>query len=151
MSRAGSERPTSKRGRRKAEPLPRTIDGMTRAFGHPVAVAIALVIVAAWVIGLPFVGASSTTYQLLINTGTTIVTFVMVFAIQHTTNKETRAIMMKLDELIRAMPRARDSFIGIEEESDGELKSRAERERALHPHAPPSGTSAPDRPRTPSV
>ena len=63
----------------------------------------------------------SDTWQLVINTGTTIVTFLMVFLIQNTQNRDARAINLKLDELIRAITKARDQMINIEKLSDVEL------------------------------
>jgi low affinity Fe/Cu permease len=61
------------------------------------------------------------TWQLVINTGTTIVTFLMVFLIQNTQNRDARAINLKLDELIRAIDKARDHMMNIEKLSDVEL------------------------------
>jgi len=63
----------------------------------------------------------SDTWQLVINTGTTIVTFLMVFLIQNTQNRDARAINLKLDELIRAIDEARDQMMNIEKLSDAEL------------------------------
>jgi low affinity Fe/Cu permease len=63
----------------------------------------------------------STTWQLLINTGTTIMTFLMVFIIQNTQNRDARAIHLKLDELIEAMSNARDELIDIEDATDDEI------------------------------
>ena len=63
----------------------------------------------------------SDTWQLVINTGTTIVTFLMVFLIQNTQNRDARAINLKLDELIRAIDKAHDHMINIEKLSDSEL------------------------------
>ena len=63
----------------------------------------------------------SETWQLVINTGTTIVTFLMVFLIQNAQNRDASAIQAKLDELIRAVGHARNEFIGIEHLSEGEL------------------------------
>ena len=63
----------------------------------------------------------SDTWQLVINTGTTIVTFLMVFLIQNTQNRDARAINLKLDELIRAIDKARDQMMNIEKLSDREL------------------------------
>src|SRR3954452_17754524 len=63
----------------------------------------------------------SDTWQLVINTGTTIVTFLMVFLIQNTQNRDARAINLKLDELIRAIDKARDQMMNIEKLSDAEL------------------------------
>jgi low affinity Fe/Cu permease len=64
----------------------------------------------------------SNTWQLVINTGTTIVTFLMVFLIQNTQNRDARAMNLKLDELIRAIDKARDTMIDIENLSDRELE-----------------------------
>ena len=64
----------------------------------------------------------SNTWQLLINTGTTIVTFLMVFLIQNTQNRDAKAIHLKLDELIRCMKGARNSLIDLEEKSEEELE-----------------------------
>ena len=69
----------------------------------------------------------SDTWQLVINTGTTIVTFLMVFLIQNTQNRDSRAIHLKLDELLRAVPRARKEFMEAEEEDLDEI----EREKAI--------------------
>ena len=65
----------------------------------------------------------SDTWQLVINTGTTIVTFLMVFLIQNTQNRDAHAIHLKLDELIRANKHARNSLLGLESMSDGELRT----------------------------
>ncbi len=75
----------------------------------------------------------SDTWQLVINTGTTIVTFLMVFLIQNTQNRDARAINLKLNELIRAIDKARDQMIDIEKLSDlelNELQARYEKIRA---------------------
>jgi low affinity Fe/Cu permease len=77
-------------------------------------------IIAAWIISGP-VFHYSDTWQLVINTGTTIVTFLMVFLIQNTQNRDARAINLKLDELIRAIDKARDQMMNIEKLSDVEL------------------------------
>jgi low affinity Fe/Cu permease len=76
----------------------------------------------------------SDTWQLVINTGTTIVTFLMVFLIQNTQNRDARAINLKLDELIRAIDKASDHMINIEKLSDVELdviQAKFEQERAV--------------------
>ena len=77
-------------------------------------------IIALWGITGPIFHYSDT-WQLVINTGTTIVTFLMVFLIQNTQNRDARAINLKLDELIRAIDKARDHMINIEKLSDVEL------------------------------
>src|SRR4051812_8448717 len=77
-------------------------------------------IIAVWGISGPMFHYSNT-WQLVINTGTTIVTFLMVFLIQNTQNRDARAINLKLDELIRAIDKARDNMINIEKLSDRQL------------------------------
>ena len=77
-------------------------------------------IISAWVVSGPLFHYSDT-WQLVINTGTTIVTFLMVFLIQNTQNRDARAINLKLDELIRAIDKARDHMMSIEKLSDVEL------------------------------
>ena len=90
------------------------------AAGKPPAFIIALGIIIVWAISGP-VFAWSDTWQLVINTGTTIVTFLMVFLIQNAQNRDAAAIQAKLDEVIRAVDHARNSFIGIEHLGDSEL------------------------------
>lgn len=74
----------------------------------------------------------SDTWQLIINTGTTIITFLMVFLIQNTQNRDTKATQLKLDELIKAQSGARNMFVGLEDISDEELAEIAEEFRKLH-------------------
>lgn len=83
----------------------------------------AVVLVGIWASTGPMFNFSDT-WQLVINTGTTIVTFLMVFLIQNTQNRDTRAMQLKLDELLRAT-KARDSFIDIEDLSDAEVEELA--------------------------
>jgi low affinity Fe/Cu permease len=78
------------------------------------------VLIAVWAVTGPIFHFSDT-WQLVINTGTTIVTFLMVFLIQNTQNRDARAINLKLDELIRAVDKARNHMINIEKLSDVEL------------------------------
>lgn len=89
--------------------------GSAKAFG------IALGLIVLWAVSGPFLGFS-TTWQLLINTATTVLTFLMVFLIQNTQNRDARAIHLKLDELIRALKPARNSLIDIEDMEDHELE-----------------------------
>jgi len=82
----------------------------------------AVAVVAVWVITGPLFGYSDT-WQLVINTGTTIVTFLMVFLIQHTQNKDTHALQLKLDELIRATDGAHNALMNLEELSEEEIEA----------------------------
>ena len=89
--------------------------------GHPVAFLLALAVVIAWVVTGPLCNYSDT-WQLVINTGTTIVTFLMVFLIQNTQNRDTLAIQLKLSELVLAMKGAQNKFAAIEDLTDEELE-----------------------------
>lgn len=88
--------------------------------GSPAAFVVALFIVIAWA-GTGPLFKFSNTWQLFINTGTTIMTFLMVFLIQNTQNRDGKALQLKLDELIRASLPARDTFLDLEDMSDQEL------------------------------
>ncbi len=88
--------------------------------GHPWAFAAAVFVILAWVATGPLFGWSDT-WQLIINTGTTIVTFLMVFLIQNTQNRDSEAVHLKLDELIRATRRARNTLLDLEEFSEEEI------------------------------
>src|SRR5690242_2988075 len=94
---------------------------VTRWAGGSSAFAIALLIVLVWALTGPLFHFSDS-WQLVINTGTTIVTFLMVFLIQTTQNREARAINLKLDELIRSQKRARNIFANLEDATEEELK-----------------------------
>lgn len=91
-----------------------------KAVGHPAAFMIALTVVLLWSVSGPVFGFSDT-WQLVINTGTTIVTFLMVFLIQNTQNRDTEAIHLKLDELIRSHRPAKNSYISLEDLSIEEM------------------------------
>jgi low affinity Fe/Cu permease len=86
---------------------------VTNAAGSPFALLLAAVVIVTWLITGPLFGFSDT-WQLVINTATTIVTFLMVFVIQATTNREAKATQIKLDELIRAMHGARNAIIATD-------------------------------------
>jgi low affinity Fe/Cu permease len=90
------------------------------AAGTPVAFLLCVLLVLAWAVSGPVFGFSET-WQLVINTGTTIITFLMVFLIQNTQNRDGVALQTKLDELIRSHRGAHNEFIGIEKLSDKEL------------------------------
>jgi low affinity Fe/Cu permease len=90
------------------------------ATGRPWAFMLATAVIVIWGVSGP-IFAWSDTWQLVINTGTTIVTFLMVFLIQNAQNRDASAIQAKLDELIRSGGRARNEFIGVEHLSEAEL------------------------------
>lgn len=94
------------------------------------AFAAALTIILVWALTGPIYHYSDT-WQLIINTGTTIVTFLMVFLIQNTQNRDARAINLKLNELIQAIGSARNQMIDIEHLSDAELDILARRYEAI--------------------
>lgn len=94
---------------------------MAAAMGSPWAFVLALVTIVIWGVLGPLFNFSDT-WQLVINTSTTIVTFLMVFIIQNTQNRDSRAIHLKLDELIRANGDARNKLIDLEDMSDKELE-----------------------------
>ena len=89
--------------------------------GSPVTFALALITIIVWAITGPVFGYSDT-WQLVINTGTTIVTFLMVFLIQNTQNRDTQAVQLKLDELIRVTKGARNLMIDLEELDDTQIE-----------------------------
>jgi low affinity Fe/Cu permease len=94
-------------------------EAIARASGKPLTFALSVVLIIAWALSGPAFGFSDT-WQLVINTGTTIVTFLMVFLIQNTQNRDGAAIQAKLDELIRASA-AQNRYIGIEHLTEQEL------------------------------
>ena len=106
---------------------------VTRATGSLWAFCGAAIVIAVWLLTGPIFGFSDT-WQLVINTGTTIVTFLMVFVIQHSQNRETKAIQLKLDELLAAVDGASNRLIDVEEVSDQELERLNVRFRDLAEH-----------------
>jgi len=99
----------------------RIAGAIARLAGQPAAFLLAVLVVAVWAATGPVFGWSDT-WQLVVNTGTTIVTFLMVFLIQNSQNRDGAAIQAKLDELIRALDEAREQFIGIEHLPDTEIE-----------------------------
>jgi low affinity Fe/Cu permease len=94
---------------------------VARAMGKPVTFALAFLVILVWAVTGPIFHYSDT-WQLIINTGTTIVTFLMVFLIQNTQNRDGAALQAKLDELIRATQDARDAYMGIEKLDEIEVE-----------------------------
>jgi low affinity Fe/Cu permease len=92
------------------------------ASGKPLTFIVAIGLIAVWAATGPLF-AFSDTWQLVVNTSTTIVTFLMVFLIQNSQNRDAAAIQAKLDELIRAVPKGRGQFIGIEHLTDSEIEA----------------------------
>lgn len=100
-----------------------------RLAGRPIAFAFAVIVILVWAITGPIFGFSNT-WQLVINTGTTIITFLIVFLIQNTQNRDSQAIQVKLDELIRAIDGAHNGLLDLEELEDEDLmKIRVQYER----------------------
>lgn len=98
--------------------------------GRPRVFAFAVAVIAAWVATGPMFGFSNT-WQLVINTGTTIITFLMVFLIQNTQNRDTEAIQVKLDELIRATKGAHNVLLDLEELEEESLDAFKAKYQAL--------------------
>ncbi len=98
--------------------------------GRPVSFYIALSVLALWLVTGPLFDYSDT-WQLVINTGTTIVTFLMVFLIQNTQNRDTEALHIKLDELIRATEGAHNALLDLEELTQDELDVFRQRYMAI--------------------
>ncbi|HEX6374222.1 MAG TPA: low affinity iron permease family protein [Allosphingosinicella sp.] len=92
------------------------------AAGQPLTFIVAIALIAIWAATGP-IFLFSDTWQLVVNTSTTIVTFLMVFLIQNSQNRDAAAMQAKLDELIRAVPKGRGQFIGIEHLSDQEVEA----------------------------
>lgn len=122
-----------------------------QVLGSPWAFALAIVTVVVWAMTGPLFGFSDT-WQLVINTATTIVTFLMVFVIQNTQNRDTKALHLKLDELLRAVHGARTRLVNLEAWSDeelAELQRQFERLQHAHqrvdPESPDLAGATPDR------
>jgi len=108
--------------------------------GSPWAFTTAVFVLVVWGVSGPLFGFSDT-WQLIINTGTTIVTFLMVFLLQHTQNKDARALQIKLDTLIAATDAASNRMIDIEDLDDEELKHLHERFGKLVETSPRLGSA----------
>lgn len=102
----------------------------SRFAGRPIVFALAIATIVVWAVSGPMFGFSDT-WQLVINTGTTIVTFLMVFVIQNTQNRDTEAMQVKLDELIRATAGAHNALLDLEELEEKELDGFRDKYHAL--------------------
>jgi low affinity Fe/Cu permease len=120
----------------------------SEVLGTPWSFLLAVMTVVVWMVTGPLFHYSDT-WQLAINTGTTVVTFLMVFLIQNTQNRDARALHLKLDELIRATRRARNELIELEALSDSDLERLHQELReardATHPTAVDGRTALPRR------
>src|SRR2546425_13072230 len=100
----------------------------------------AMLVILVWILTGPTFHFSDT-WQLIINTGTTIVTFLMVFLIQNTQNRDAKAMQLKLDEIIRALKKARNELVDLEDLSDEELKKLEEQFKQLRKKAERQGAN----------
>ncbi|MGC4029317.1 MAG: low affinity iron permease family protein [Steroidobacteraceae bacterium] len=117
-----------------AEAFRRLAARSAAGLGSPAAFSLAVLVVAAWAVSGPYFHFSET-WQLIINTSTTIVTFLMVFLIQNTQNRDSRAIHLKLDELLRAVSGARTMMADLDTLTEAELTRLEETFRRLAHHA----------------
>lgn len=116
---------------RSRDSFHRISQGVSTKLGSPTAFALAVLLILGWIITGPFFDFSDT-WQLVINTTTTIVTFLMVFAIQNTQNRDAKAMQLKLDELIKSSRSARTEFVDIEDLTDTELDLLHGEFRVIH-------------------
>ncbi len=121
-----TERSTAKR-----DSFHKVSQNVSTKLGSPIAFALALSVIVVWVASGPFFGFSDT-WQLVINTTTTIVTFLMVFAIQNTQNRDAKAMQLKLNELINSSRSARTEFVDIEDLTDTELNVLQDQFKDIH-------------------
>src|SRR5271156_6003986 len=112
------------------EPFQQFARACTKAAGNPVAFGLGVVTIIVWVATGPLFGFSDT-WQLVINTATTIITFLMVFLIQNSQNRDTIAMQLKLDELVRAIKAAQNTVLNLEELEDEELEVLLKKYRKL--------------------
>lgn len=132
-------------GSSEHDPFTRFATRVASIAGQPSAFAASAGVIVLWIVTGP-VFHFSDTWQLVVNTATTIVTFLMVFLIQNSQNRDAAAMQAKLDELIRAIEPARNEFIGIEHRNENEIEIiRATLEREFGPGEPHSPEESIDR------
>ncbi len=113
----------------------------SEAVGSPAAFVIGLTLIVLWAVTGPLFGFSDS-WQLVVNTATTIITFLMVFLIQATQNRDARAIHLKLDELLRGVQGARTAMVALENSTDEELAQFQEEFDRLHERLTKHGKAA---------
>src|SRR5207247_5972610 len=116
----------------------KTATKVSDTMGSAWAFTVAVLVILVWLVTGPIFGFSDT-WQLVINTGTTIVTFLMVFLIQNTQNRDAKATQLKLDEIIRAIKGARNTLVDLEDLSDEDLKKLEEQFQQLRKKAEHDG------------
>jgi low affinity Fe/Cu permease len=121
----------------------RTAARIARLMGHPAVFVLACLVILIWGAMGPFLRYSDT-WQLVINTSTTIVTFLMVFLIQNTQNRESEALHLKIDELLRALDAADTRLVDLEERGEQELRQLHDHYKALATGAAALGEPASD-------
>ena len=121
----------------------------SNVLGTPWSFILAIVIIVVWGVTGPMFHFSDT-WQLIINTGTTIVTFLMVFLIQNTQNRDAKAVHLKLDELIRALEGARNNLVDLEKLSDDELQKIEDEFERIHKKAKRASKSVAEANSVPS-
>jgi low affinity Fe/Cu permease len=121
---------------------------ITLAAGSPAALIAASSLIVLWAVSGP-VFQFSETWQLVINTGTTIITFLMVFVIQASQNRDSKALHLKLDEVIRSIDGARNQFIGAEQSTEEEIREREEEFLRIAEHGGVVAAATARRGRTP--
>ena len=104
----------------RTTPFSRIAKWTSHAAGHPVTFCVAVLVIIAWALLGPIFHYSDT-WQLVINTATTIITFLMVFLVQNTQNRDSAAVQLKLDELIRSMKGAHNALLDLEELTEQDL------------------------------
>jgi len=115
--------------------------GISTAAGQPQAFLLAVLLIVGWSVGGPLFRYSDT-WQLVLNTGSSVITLLMVFIIQNSQNRDAAAMQAKLDELLRSVREARAEFIGIEHLTDEEIKSiRSALEREVGAEPGKAGTA----------
>ena len=121
--------------------------GAARFCGRPRTFALAMAVVLLWLVTGPLFDFSNT-WQLVINTGTTIITFLMVFLIQNTQNRDTEALQIKLDDLIRSSGKASNTMLALEELDDDELDAERRRFEQLAEQARQAGKQRREKTQT---